>query len=329
MENTQITALGEILIDYTPLPDSDAGMAVFEQNPGGAPANVLACAARLGRRTAFIGKVGDDIQGRFLADTLQKTGIDIHALLVDGRYFTTLAFVELSESGERSFSFARKPGADVQLSPEELDRELISHSDILHFGSLSLTDEPARSATMEAVLLARKSGAIIAYDPNYRPLLWTSRDAAMEQMRIPLPLVHLLKVSDDEVEYLTDCSDPREGAEKLVRQGLRCVVVTIGNQGALVAAKEGSIMVPGFPTRAVDTTGAGDSFWGGFLTRVSESGKSLEQITFQDFQSFARFGNAVASLCVEKRGAMPAMPHREDVLHRMQMAGQSSPDAGE
>ena len=322
MENTQITALGEILIDYTPLPDSDAGMAVFEQNPGGAPANVLACAARLGRRTAFIGKVGDDIQGRFLADTLKKTGIDTHALLVDGRYFTTLAFVELSERGERSFSFARKPGADVQLSPEELDRELISHSDILHFGSLSLTDEPARSATMEAVLLARRSGAIIAYDPNYRPLLWTSKEAAMEQMRIPLPLVHLLKVSDDEVEYLTDCSDLREGAEKLVRQGLRCVVVTIGNQGALVAAKEGSVMVPGFPT------GAGDSFWGGFLARVSESGKPLEQITFQDFQSFARFGNAVASLCVEKRGAMPAMPHREDVLRRMQTTEEWSPNTG-
>ena len=322
MEHIQITALGEILIDYTPLPDSDAGMAVFEQNPGGAPANVLTCAAKLGRKTAFIGKVGDDIQGRFLADTLKKNGIDIRSLLVDERYFTTLAFVELTESGERSFSFARKPGADARLSPEELDRELISHSDILHFGSLSLTDEPARSATMEAVLLARSSGAIIAYDPNYRPLLWASKRAAMEQMRAPLPLVDLLKVSDDEVEYLTDCPDPQAGAEKLVRQGLRCVVVTIGNQGALVATKDGSAMVPGFFTRAVDTTGAGDSFWGGFLTRISESGKPLEQITFQDFQSFARFGNAVASLCVEKRGAMPAMPSREDVLRRIEAAGE-------
>lgn len=322
MEHIQITALGEILIDYTPLPDSDAGMAVFEQNPGGAPANVLACAARLGRKTAFIGKVGDDIQGRFLADTLKETGIDTRALLVDGRYYTTLAFVKLTERGERSFSFARKPGADVCLSSGELDRELIAHSGIFHFGSLSLTDEPARSATMEAVLLARRSGAIIAYDPNYRPLLWSSRAAAMEQMRAPLPLVDLLKVSDDEVEHLTDCANPREGAEALVRQGLRCVVVTIGNQGALVATKDGSVMVPGFPTRAVDTTGAGDSFWGGFLTRVSESGKPLDQMTFQDFQSFARFGNAAASLCVEKRGAMPAMPSREDVLRRMRAAGE-------
>lgn len=320
MENIQITALGEILIDYTPLPDSDAGMAVFEQNPGGAPANVLACAAKLGRRTAFIGKVGDDIQGRFLVDTLNKTGIDTRALRIDGRYFTTLAFVELAENGERSFSFARKPGADTQLSPDELDRDLISHSDILHFGSLSLTNEPARGATMEAVHLARESGAMIAYDPNYRPLLWASKAEAMKQMRSPLPLVDLLKVSDDEVSLLIDCDDPKDGAEKLVKQGLRCVVVTIGSQGALVATKDGSAMVSGFPARAVDTTGAGDSFWGGFLTCISESGKPLDQLTFQDFLSFARFGNAAASLCVEKRGAMPAMPCREDVLRRMQSA---------
>ena len=163
-----ITALGEILIDYTPLPDSDAGMAVFEQNPGGAPANVLACAARLGRSTAFIGKVGDDMQGRFLRSTLEKMGIDTRGLRVDERYFTTLAFVRLTKQGERSFSFARKPGADTQLEPQELDRELIAGSRVFHFGSLSLTDEPARSATWEAIETARRSGTIVAYDPNYR-----------------------------------------------------------------------------------------------------------------------------------------------------------------
>lgn len=318
MENIEITALGEILIDYTPLPNSDSGMSVFEQNPGGAPANVLACAARLGRKTAFIGKVGDDLQGRFLVDTLNRAKIDTRNLRVDERYFTTLAFVKLSERGERSFSFARKPGADTQLSPEELDRNLIAHSGIFHFGSLSLTDEPACSATMEAVRLARQSGAIIAYDPNYRPLLWKNEAEAMEHMRMPLPLVDLLKVSDDEVELLSGRADPRSGAQALVQQrGLRCVVVTIGDHGALVATADGAAMVPGFPTRAVDTTGAGDSFWGGFLTRISESGKPLDALTFQDFQDFARFGNAAASLCVEKRGAMPAMPSRGEVLRRM------------
>ncbi len=317
MKKTHITALGEILIDYTPLPDSDAGMSVFEQNPGGAPANVLACAARLGRSTAFIGKVGDDLQGRFLVETLRRVGIDTGALRVDERYFTTLAFVKLSETGERSFSFARKPGADTQLSPEELDRELIANSGILHFGSLSLTGEPARSATLEAVRIARQSGAIIAYDPNYRPLLWRDEAEARRQMQSPLPDVDLLKVSDDEIGLLTDTEDFVRGASGLVARGVRCVAVTIGSQGTLVVTRDGAAMVPGFPTRAVDTTGAGDSFWGGFLTCISESGKSLDELTFADYQRFARFGNAVASLCVETRGAMPAMPSREDVLARM------------
>lgn len=317
---THITALGEILIDYTPLPDSDAGMSVFEQNPGGAPANVLACAAKLGRRTAFIGKVGDDIQGRFLMDTLRGMGIHTGSLRVDPRYFTTLAFVKLSESGERSFSFARKPGADTQLSPDELDRALIAGSGIFHFGSLSLTGEPARSATMAAVRIARDAGSIIAYDPNYRPLLWKSQEEAMAQMRAPLPEVDLLKVSDDEIGLLADTEDLAQGAGRLVAQGVRCVAVTIGSQGTLVVTRDGAAMVPGFPTRAVDTTGAGDSFWGGFLTCISESGKALDQLTFADYQRFARFGNAAASLCVEKRGAMPAMPCREDVLSRLKGA---------
>lgn len=317
MRHTDITALGEILIDYTPLPDSDAGMAVFEQNPGGAPANVLACAARLGRRTAFIGKVGDDLQGRFLVETLDRIGVDTSSLLVDGRFFTTLAFVKLTETGERSFSFARKPGADTQIAPEELDRELLTHTGILHFGSLSLTAEPARSATWEAVRLAREAGAVIAYDPNYRPLLWESREQAMEQMRRPIPQVDLLKVSDDEIELLTDTDDCARGAEQLVARGVRCVAVTIGSQGTLVVTREGAAMVDAYRTKAVDTTGAGDSFWGGFLTCLSERGKPLDQVTFREFQDFARFGNAVASLCVEKRGAIPAMPARQEVLARM------------
>ena len=312
-----IVALGEILIDYTPLPDSDAGMAVFEQNPGGAPANVLACAAKLGRRTAFVGKVGDDLQGRFLAQTLQRIGVDTRALLVDPRYFTTLAFVKLSETGERSFSFARKPGADTQITPEELDRDLIANCGIFHFGSLSLTDEPVRSATEAAVKLAKASGAIIAYDPNYRPLLWESRDQAMEQMRRPLSTVDLLKVSDDEIALLTGVDVLAQSARLLVDRGIRCVAVTISSEGALLATREGTVMVPGFPTRPVDTTGAGDSFWGGFLTCVSESGKPLSELTMSDFQRFAHFGNAVASLCVEKRGAIPAMPARQEVLARM------------
>ena len=312
-----ITALGEILIDYTPLPDSDAGMAVFEQNPGGAPANVLVCAARLGRSTAFIGKVGDDMQGRFLRSALEKMGIDTRGLQVDERYFTTLAFVRLTKQGERSFSFARKPGADTQLAPQELDRGLIAGSRVFHFGSLSLTDEPARSATWEAIETARRSGTIVAYDPNYRPLLWINETAARAQMSHPLGSVDLLKVSDDEIALLTGTDDLERGAAMLVDQGIRCVAVTAGKRGALVAAREGMRLVPGCPTRPVDTTGAGDSFWGGFLSCLCESGKGLEELTLEDYCRFARFGNVVASLCVEKRGAMPAMPERQAVLDRL------------
>lgn len=317
MERTHITALGEILIDYTPLPDSDAGMSVFEQNPGGAPANVLACAARLGRRTAFIGKVGDDLQGRFLRRTLERAGIDARALRTDGRYFTTLAFVSLDENGERSFSFARKPGADTRLRAEELDRELIAGSGIFHFGSLSLTDEPARTAALEAVRLARASGAVISYDPNYRPLLWESREEAVAWMRAPLPDVDLLKVSEDEIALLADTGDCAAGAEKLVAMGVKCVAVTAGSRGTLVASRDGTALEPGFPVRAVDTTGAGDAFWGAFLTRVSESGRPLDALALADYREFARFGNAAASLCVERRGAMPAMPDRAAVLSRL------------
>lgn len=321
MKKTHITALGEILIDYTPLPDSESGMPVFEQNPGGAPANVLACAARLGRSTALIGKVGDDMQGKFLLNCLRENRIDAAGVRVDNRYFTTLAFIHLSETGERSFAFARKPGADTQLSPDELNRDLLRNSGILHFGSLSLTDEPARGATMEAVRVAKEAGAVIAYDPNYRPLLWDCEKTAVRYMRMPLRNVDLLKVSDDELFLLTDTDDCCRGAKRLLEEGIRCVTVTKGNGGALVATCEGTAQVPAFSAQAVDTTGAGDSFWGGFLTCVSESGRPVDQLTLEDFQKFARFGNAVASLCVERRGAMPAMPSRAEVAERLSGCG--------
>ena len=171
-----ITALGEILIDYTPMPRSAAGMQVFEQNPGGAPANVLACAAKLGRKTAFIGKVGCDLQGEFLRRTVIDVGIEARGLISDPEAFTTLAFVSLSETGERSFAFARKPGADTRLRAEELDESLLADTAVLHIGSLSLTDEPARGATLRAIGLAKSAGAVISYDPNYRALLWPDKE---------------------------------------------------------------------------------------------------------------------------------------------------------
>ena len=309
-----ITALGEILIDYTPMPKSPAGMQVFEQNPGGAPANVLACAAKLGRKTAFIGKIGCDMQGEFLRQTLVDAGIDDRGVVSDPNYFTTLAFVSLSPSGERSFAFARKPGADTQLRADELDVELLGQTAILHVGSLSLTDEPARSTTLRAIEAAKAAGAVISYDPNYRPLLWTGEDAAIEQMRSILSSVDIIKISDEETALLTGEAAPEAAAKKLLGQGIPVVMVTLGAHGALVATREGIETVPGFQSDVVDTTGAGDSFWGGVLTCLSESGKRPGELTLAEAVRFARFGNAVAALCVRKRGAIPAMPAREDVL---------------
>ena len=309
-----ITALGEILIDYTPMPRSAAGMQVFEQNPGGAPANVLACAARLGRETAFIGKVGCDMQGEFLRQTLVDAGIDTRGLRSDSDAFTTLAFVSLSGTGERSFAFARKPGADTRLRAEELDESLLTGTAVLHIGSLSLTDEPARGATLKAVETAKRAGAVISYDPNYRALLWPNKEAAVEQMRSVLDSVDIIKLSDEETALLTDAQAPEAAAEKLLAQGIPVVMVTLGADGALVATRGGMRRVPGFQSEAVDTTGAGDSFWGGVLTCLTESGKRPEELTLAEAAEFARFGNAAAALCVRKRGAIPAMPARGEVL---------------
>lgn len=317
---TDILALGEILIDYTPLPKTAAGMAAFEQNPGGAPANVLACAAKLGLQTAFIGKVGVDMQGHFLTETLERAGIDTRGLVADPDCFTTLAFVSLTETGERSFAFARKPGADTQLREAEVCLPLVQDTRVFHFGSLSLTDEPARGATLFAVNRAKQAGAVISYDPNYRPLLWKNEQIASEQMRSVLPMLDVIKISDEETALITGCAEPVEAARALVRGGIPCAVVTLGGDGALVATREGERCVPGFSCKVVDTTGAGDSFWGGFLTRLCESGKRPAELTLDEACEFARFGNAAAALCVGARGAIPALPDR-DAVEAMLMQG--------
>lgn len=315
----ELTVLGELLIDFTQAGESENGMRLFEQNPGGAVANVAAAAARLGHQAAFIGKVGQDMHGRFLAQTLADTGIDCRGLVFSEAAFTTLAFVALDEKGERSFSFARKPGADTCLTAEELDAELLRDSRILHVGSLSLTAEPARSATLAAIRQARAAGAVISYDPNYRASLWESEAQAMEQMRSLLPMVDLMKLSDNETALLTGHSDPEQAALALNRQGIPCVAVTLGAAGALVCVGGETQTVPGFSVPTVrDTTGAGDAFWGGFLSRFLESGRKAEEIRLRDAVEFARWGNAAAACCIQKRGAIPAMPGRAELLRRLQ-----------
>lgn len=317
MEQTDITALGEALIDFTCQSVNGRGQRVFTQNPGGAPANVVVAASRLGSRTAFFGKVGDDMHGRFLKEVLEQENVDTYGLRLDGNFFTTLAFVDIAPNGERTFSFARKPGADTQLSRGEVDPEHLWNSTIFHVGALSLTDEPSRDATIFALRTAKSADVLISYDPNYRAALWPDEETAREQMRSVIPYADLMKLSDEETELLTDRCDPEGAAEELIRQGVSVVVVTLGGEGAYVRTAEGGRRVPGFPCHAVDTTGAGDAFWGAFLHKISVSGCRPEQLALEEIADFARFANAAASLCVEREGAIPAMPRMEEALARL------------
>jgi len=317
-----ITAFGEVLIDYTPAGKSQSGMDLFEQNPGGAPANLLASAAKLGSKTAFIGKVGVDTQGRFLKKTLENAGIYTGGLVEDHRYFTTMAFVSLTESGERSFAFARKPGADTQMTVEEVDFSILKNSRILHFGSLSLTDSPSRETTLDVIKKGREAGCIISYDPNDRPLLWPSREAAREQMRRVLPFVDIMKLSDEETELLTDMKTPEEAAKVLLEKGIRLVAVTLGKEGAYVTMEGKQVWVPGYEVDAVDTTGAGDAFWGAFLYKLNEKLEwktgNWDEIGLGDLEELALFANAAAACCVTKRGGIPAMPTLQEIEKQLE-----------
>lgn len=235
-----VTALGELLIDFTDSGTSPAGQKVFERNPGGAPANVLVALQRLGHSTAFVGKVGCDMHGAFLRQTLEENDVDCSGLASDPDYFTTLASVALDPTGERTFSFARKPGADTQLRADEPNRDVLQNTRGLHVGSLSLTDEPARSATLEALRIARDAGAILSHDPNYRASLWPSAEVAAQQMRSVVGMMDLVKISAEETTLLTDESDPNKAARKILAQGPRVVVVTLDADGAMVVTPEGA-----------------------------------------------------------------------------------------
>lgn len=315
---TDITALGELLIDFTPAGLSEQGMRLFEQNPGGAPANMLAAAAKFGMKTAFIGKVGKDMHGDFLKETLHGAGINTDNLIRDEKYFTTLAFVSLKENGEREFAFARKPGADTNLCVKEINLEILENTRIFHIGSLSLTDDPSRTATYEAINIAKNAGAIISYDPNYRAALWDTAETAQLRMQSLIPLVDMMKISDEETALLTPYQDPKEAIEYLLRQGVRLVAVTLGRDGALIGNKNGIVRVEGFSSHAVDTTGAGDSFWGGLVASYLKEETAPEHLNKAQMLKIGRVGNAVASLCVERRGGISAIPEIEEVEARLQ-----------
>lgn len=303
-----IVTLGELLIDFTESGLSKDGGHLFEQNAGGAVANVACAAKKLLLNTAFIGKVGDDMHGRFLKATLDDVGVNTSGLVISKDVFTTLAFVSLSENGEREFSFARKPGADTALKTSEVDESLLKSCRIFHFGSLSLTDEPSRSATVFAAKRAKAAGAVISFDPNFRAPLWKSEDEAKKRIKSVLPLVDIIKISDEETKLVTGFAEPEKAFDELLRIGCKCAVVTLGKDGAVAATSSAGAKSEAKAKRAVDTTGAGDAFWGGFLYKLIRNEKPIEAYSKDELFGALKFANAVAGFCVGRRGAIPSLP---------------------
>lgn len=309
-----VVALGESLIDCTPAGKNDMKMAMFSCNPGGAPANVLAMNAKLGGKTAFIGKVGHDAFGAFLKETMDKAGIDTQNLCMSDEYKTTLAFVQLDNKGNRSFSFYRKSGADVMLMSDEVDASLLMSCRIFHFGGVSLTDEPCRTTTLQAVRIAKKSGALISYDPNYRPPLWNSESEAVEVMKSALPLADIIKVSEEEMNLLTGEKELEKGSQKLAEYGAVLVAVTLGANGAFYCTPAGSAFLPTYDVKTVDTTGAGDAFLGAVHYCISGKTKEdLKSIPTDEWKNIIAFSNAAGSLTTMAKGAIPAMPDKAQI----------------
>ena len=309
-----VVAVGEVLIDFLPAGTNENGMPLFSSNPGGAPANVLAMLSKLGAKTAFIGKVGKDGFGQFLKATLDNAGIDTSNLLMSSSEMTTLAFVHLNEKGDRSFSFYRKHCADVSLDAGELDKDLLRTCHFLHFGAVSLTDEPSRTATLEAARIAKEAGAIISYDPNYRPALWSNEHEARKYMLKAVEYADLVKVSEEELWLLAESEDFSKGAHKLLAMGPSVVFVTCGEKGSYVFTGSCKANHCGYDVKVVDTTGAGDAFVGAMLWQLR--GMSLEeisQICEQKWGELLAFSNAAGTIVATKKGAIPAMPDLDTI----------------
>ncbi len=309
-----ISAIGELLIDFTPVGISEAGNVIFERNPGGAPANVLAAASKLGSSTAFLGKVGRDQFGEFLAKTLEDNRIDVRGLKFSLSANTTLAFVHLNEHGDRSFSFYRNPGADMLLSEEDLETDVLKSTGIFHFGSVSMTDEPSRSATLKAVEIAKNSGAVISFDPNLRPLLWKSLDEAKKQIIGGLGYADILKISGEELEFLTGVKDLAAGTEQLQKHGISFIIVTLGPAGAFYRAGGITGFQPTYDVRVVDTTGAGDAFLGAFLYKLKGLGlDDIRKLSSGEIDKIMDFANAGGACTTSRKGGIPAVPDLEQV----------------
>ncbi|GIQ71094.1 carbohydrate kinase [Xylanibacillus composti] len=308
-----VTALGEVLIDFTPGGVSQQGQPLFERNPGGAPANVLAALAKWGKRTAFIGKVGEDAFGRYLADVLAECGIDCRGLVRTSRANTTLAFVHLDESGDRSFSFYRNPGADMLLDISDVSADQLTRPRIFHFGSVSMSAEPAATATLQAAQRARIGGTIISFDPNLRPPLWSDLENAKRKIEAGMQLADFVKLSEEELHFLTGTNDLELGTNRIAeRFRTPLMFVTLAERGCFFNMQGHTGLVPGFAVQTVDTTGAGDTFVAAMLYQLLETGwKPGEQV--EDLAGLVAFANAAGALATRKKGAIPAIPAYDEI----------------
>jgi fructokinase len=298
-----VVSMGELLIDFVA---QESGVTVgeasgFQKAPGGAPANVAVAVARLGAKSAFLGQVGDDPFGHYLADVLDAEGVDIDGLRYSDKARTMLAFVSLAAEGERSFQFYRHPSANMLMTPDDVAYDVIDQYQIFHFGSITLIDEPERSATLAAIQHAQEKGLRISYDPNLRLALWPDEDTARSGLLSGFEYAHIVKISEEEVEFLTGGSDPRT----LWRDQTEIIVVTAGAGGATLYTRDAQYHQPGYRVEAIDTTGAGDSFVAALLVSLLEMGDN------PDYDALLRFANAVGAITTTERGAIPALPSRE------------------
>lgn len=313
-----VAALGELLVDFTCRAVDGEGYPTLEAHPGGAPANFLAALARCGAKTALLGKVGTDSFGTLLRGSLERAGIDTRGVVAAEDVFTTLAFVTLDGRGERTFSFARKPGADTCLRPEELALELLREARVFHFGTLSLTHQPSRSATLEAVRLARDWGKLITFDPNLRKPLWDDLADAAEWMAWGLRQADVVKISEDEVDFLLGCG-PEQGAERLLSEyGARLVFVTCGERGCLFQNGRARGFVPALPgVHPADATGAGDIFGGSAVWGLLRADKAPAELEEDELRAITAYACAAAGLSVERPGGISSVPDPAEVLAAM------------
>jgi fructokinase len=314
MKKYDVIALGELLIDFTLNGKSSQGNPVFEANPGGAPCNVLAMLNRLNHKTGFIGKVGNDMFGNQLKAALNEVEIDTTGLLMDNDVHTTLAFVQTMEDGDRDFSFYRNPGADMMLTEAEVDEKLVEDCKIFHFGTLSMTHQGCRNATKKAISAAKKAGAVISFDPNLREPLWDSLEAAKEQVLYGLSQCNVLKISDNEITWLTGLKDYDEGV-KAIREkyDIDLILVSLGRDGSLAYSKSArAFQSPFIQENTIETTGAGDTFCACVLHYILEN--NLRDYSESEMGDMLRFANAAASIITTRKGALRVMPKREEII---------------